>query len=67
MGGHEHATGERVPGTGGEDRAQVLPVHAQQPERVPVPGSQGPGDGDLVQRDTVHGHVLHHARVSGRR
>jgi len=61
------AAGERVPGTAGEDSAAVLSVHAEQPERVPVPGPQEPPDGDRVQSDTVHAHVLHHARVPGGR
>jgi len=65
--GRFFATGERVPGTAGENSAAVLPVHAQQPERVPVPGPQAAPDGDRVQPDTVHGHVLHHARVPGGR
>lgn len=35
---------------------------------MPVPEPQGPGLGDLVQPDTVHAHVLYHARVPrGRR
>lgn len=63
--GHELAAGERVPGTAGENRAEVLPAHAGQPERVPVPGPQGPEIRGRVQPDTVHAHVLHHARVPG--
>lgn len=59
--------GQRVPGTGGEDRVAVLPVHAQQPARVPVPEPPGPEDRDRVQPHTVHAHVLHHARVPGGR
>lgn len=65
--GHQLAAGERVPGTAGEDRAAVLPVHAEQPERVPVPGPPGPGHRGRVKPDPVHAHVLRHARVPGGR
>lgn len=58
---------EPVPGTRGQDSAAVLPVHAQQPEPLPVPRPQGPRVGGHVQRDPVHAHVLHHARVPGGR
>lgn len=61
------APGEPVPGTRGQDSAAVLPVHAQQPQPVPVPEPQGPRFGGRVQRDPVHAHVLHHARVPGGR
>lgn len=63
--GRQFQAGERVPGTAGKDRTAVLPVHAQQPERVPVPQPQGPRVGDRVKRDPVIAHVLHHARVPG--
>lgn len=59
--------GKRVPGKGGEDRAAVLYVHAQQQERVPVLEPQGPQFGDHVPPDPVDAHVLHHSRVLGGR
>lgn len=61
------APGKPVPGTRGEDSAAVLLVHPQQPERVSVPEPQGPRVGGHVQRDPVHAHVLHYARVPGGR
>lgn len=64
---HGFAAGEPVPGTGRENSYQVLSVHQEQPANVPVPGPQGPRVGDGVQPDTVHAHVLHHARVPGGR
>lgn len=65
--GRSDAAGERVPGTAGENCAAVLPVDAQQPERLPVRGPPGPADRDRVPPHTVHAHVLHHARVPGGR
>lgn len=65
--GHGFAAGEPVPGTGGENSAAVLSVHAEQPAGVSTPEPQGPRVGDGVQPDTVHAHVLHHARVPGGR
>jgi len=59
--------GKRVPGKTGKDRPEVLSVHSQQQERMPIPEPQGPQFGDHVSRDPVDAHVLHHARVLGGR
>lgn len=65
--GRFFAAGEPVPRTAGKNSAAVLSVHTEQPERVPVSGPQERPDGDNVQSDTVHAHVLHHSRVPGGR
>lgn len=64
--GHCFATGKLVPRATGKDSAAILFVHAQQPEHLPVLRSQETGNSDIVQPDTIHAHVLHHARVPRR-
>lgn len=61
--GRVFAAGELVPGTARENSSAVLSVHPEQPERVPVPEPQGTRQVGHIQPDTVHAHVLHHARV----